>query len=119
MNRIWRKGQLHTHTYWSDGQAFLEQMATAYRRRGYDFVCTSDHNIFADDPQMWLTVQGETGSWPYHVSAAALRQAQADFPGWIETKKVAFRELVRLGTFTELRQRLEKPGEFWCCPAVN
>lgn len=116
MSGVWRKGQLHTHTYWSDGQAFPEQMAAAYRRRGYDFACFSDHNIYADDPQMWLTVQGEAGSWPYHVSAAALRQAQSDFPGWLETKKIAYRELVRLHTAAEVRARLEVPGEFLLLP---
>lgn len=47
----WKKGALHTHTYWSDGEGFPEQMIQTYRMRDFDFVCWTDHNIFAEDPQ--------------------------------------------------------------------
>ena len=40
----WFRGQLHTHTYWSDGRGFPEQAIIACKQRGYDFLCLSDHN---------------------------------------------------------------------------
>ncbi|MFN2351650.1 MAG: histidinol-phosphatase, partial [Kiritimatiellia bacterium] len=51
--RRWYRGQLHAHSYWSDGRGFPEQALVAYRRQGYSFVCLSEHNRFADNPDEW------------------------------------------------------------------
>jgi DNA polymerase (family X) len=37
------KGDLHSHTTWSDGRDTLEQMALAARRRGYKYLAVTDH----------------------------------------------------------------------------
>ena len=37
------KGDLHTHTSWSDGRDSLEQMALAARARGYAYYAVTDH----------------------------------------------------------------------------
>jgi DNA polymerase (family X) len=37
------KGDLHTHTTWSDGRDSLEQMALAARARGYKYYAVTDH----------------------------------------------------------------------------
>ena len=41
----WLKGNLHTHTYWSDGDAFPEMVLDWYKSNNYDFVSLTDHNI--------------------------------------------------------------------------
>src|SRR4051812_44910849 len=41
----WYKGNLHTHSLWSDGDDFPEMIADWYRARGYDFLALSDHNV--------------------------------------------------------------------------
>ena len=46
-NRRWFKGNLHTHSYWSDGDEFPEMIMDWYKDRGYDFVALTDHNILA------------------------------------------------------------------------
>ena len=51
----WYKGNLHTHTLWSDGDAPPEVTVSWYKNHGYDFLTLSDHNI--------LSV-GENGSPP-------------------------------------------------------
>ncbi|MFN5655401.1 MAG: PHP domain-containing protein, partial [Verrucomicrobiota bacterium] len=51
----WYKGNLHTHTYWSDGDDFPEMVADWYKSHGYDFLALSDHNIIADHDK-WLKV---------------------------------------------------------------
>ncbi len=37
------RGDLHCHTTWSDGRASVEEMATAARDRGYEYVAICDH----------------------------------------------------------------------------
>ena len=43
----WWKGNLHTHSYWSDGDEFPEVIMDWYKTHGYQFVALSDHNILA------------------------------------------------------------------------
>ena len=40
----WYKGNIHTHTTESDGDAEPEKVTAWYRRHGYDFLVLSDHN---------------------------------------------------------------------------
>ncbi len=39
------RGEVHSHTDWSDGRATLRQMAEAARVRGYEYWCVTDHSI--------------------------------------------------------------------------
>jgi hypothetical protein len=41
---IWLKGNTHTHTINSDGECTPEEIASEYKRRGYDFVFLTDHD---------------------------------------------------------------------------
>src|SRR5262245_54452768 len=52
--RYW-KGNLHTHSLWSDGDDFPEMIADWYKQRGYDFLALSDHNILAEG-ERWVDV---------------------------------------------------------------
>lgn len=38
------RGDLHTHTLWSDGTASIVQMAEAARAMGYDYIAVTDHS---------------------------------------------------------------------------
>jgi DNA polymerase (family 10) len=38
------RGDLHVHTNWSDGSSTIKEVATAAIKRGYDYVCISDHS---------------------------------------------------------------------------
>jgi DNA polymerase (family 10) len=37
------RGDLHSHTTWSDGRASVEQMGRAAQERGYDYIAICDH----------------------------------------------------------------------------
>ena len=39
------KGDLQMHTTWSDGTAELEEMATAAKDRGYEYIAVTDHSV--------------------------------------------------------------------------
>ncbi|WP_313692763.1 DNA polymerase/3'-5' exonuclease PolX [Halorarum halobium] len=46
------RGDLHTHTEWSDGANTIEEMVDAAAERGYDYHCVTDHaegpGVFGD-----------------------------------------------------------------------
>lgn len=42
------KGNTHTHTTMSDGDAVPEEVARWYKSHGYRFLVLSDHNVFTD-----------------------------------------------------------------------
>ncbi len=45
---VWMKGNLHSHTPFSDGTWTPEQMKEQYKQHGYDFLVVSDHDIYVD-----------------------------------------------------------------------
>lgn len=51
----WFKGNLHTHSYWSDGDEYPEMIMDWYKTNGYNFVALSDHNILAKG-EKWIQV---------------------------------------------------------------
>ena len=51
----WYKGNLHTHSYWSDGDQFPEMIMDWYKSHGYDFIALSDHNVLAEG-EKWKTL---------------------------------------------------------------
>ena len=53
----WKKGALHTHTFWSDGKSLPETAIHTYRDElKFDFVCITDHNIFPEEKDLWFPV---------------------------------------------------------------
>lgn len=44
----WYKGNLHCHTTESDGCLTPEQVVQVYKNNGYQFLCISDHEKYAD-----------------------------------------------------------------------
>jgi hypothetical protein len=102
----WYRGNLHTHSMWSDGDDYLEMVGLWYKDHGYDFLCFTDHNRLAK-AERWANVK-QNASPP-----AALEKLRARFPkGWVEERTVGERHEVRLKTFDEVRARIGEPGRF-------
>ena len=55
--KFW-KGNLHTHSFWSDGDDFPEMIADWYRRHDYHFLTLSDHNILSEGDKWVATPRG-------------------------------------------------------------
>lgn len=103
----WYKGNLHTHSYWSDGDQFPEVILLGYRERGYDFVAVSDHNVLAEG-ERWVRVH-EIPNGP--ASLAEYRKHFGD--GWVETRETEDGQLeVRLKRFDEYATSVAEPGRF-------
>ena len=57
----WFKGNMHCHTYWSDGRAFPDQAIREYRDAGYDFCAVTDHNRISETRDFWRKVEPTEG----------------------------------------------------------
>ena len=94
----WWKGNLHTHSLWSDGDDFPEMVIDGYKKAGYDFVALSDHNVLA------------RGERFVEADPAILADYLARFgDDWVE---VAEDGRVRLKTFEEYRSLFEEESKF-------
>ncbi len=99
------KGNLHTHSLWSDGDDYPEMIAKWYRDHGYSFLTFTDHNTL-QAKERWTDVAKNKGG------KAAYDKLKAAFPEWTDQRTTDGKLQVRLKKFTETRDRLEKPGEF-------
>ena len=105
-SRYW-KGNLHTHTLWSDGDDFPEMVADWYRRHGYHFLCLSDHNVLQEG-QRWVAVKGKEVALDKYVK----RFGEA----WVERRVDKETPQVRLKPLAEFRSVLDVPGRFLLIP---
>jgi len=109
--RYW-KGNLHTHTLWSDGDDFPEMVADWYKRHGYDFLGLSDHNILSEGVR-WISAAESKGSRDLAVQKYLARFGE----DWVERRTVndktgQAKAQVRLKPLREFRHTLEESGRF-------
>jgi hypothetical protein len=104
----WFKGNLHTHSLWSDGNDFPEMIADWYRRSGYQFLALSDHNILSEG-EKWMdtAVLAKRGAID---GLARYRERYGD--DWVELREVDARQEVRLKPLVEFRTLVEERGRF-------
>ena len=58
-SKQWYKGNLHTHSYWSDGDEYPEVILDWYKKRDYQFMALSDHNTVSESDK-WITVSEDS-----------------------------------------------------------
>ena len=103
---VWWKGNLHTHSLWSDGDDYPEMIADWYKQAGYQFLALSDHNILSEG-QKWIDPATSRGGME------ALKKYRDRFgSGWVEERELEGRHLVRLKPLGEFRHLLEEPNDF-------
>jgi hypothetical protein len=104
--KTWVKGNLHTHSLWSDGDDYPEMIAAWYLDHGYDFLLFTDHNIL-QTIEKWTNVAKNKGG------TKAYQKLKAKFPdGWIEERTTDGELEVRLKKFTEISDKLAVPGRY-------
>lgn len=101
----WYKGNLHTHSLWSDGDDYLEMIALWYKEHDYDFLGFTDHNV-VNRGERWTDVEKNKGK------RAAYEKLKARFGDWIEERTQDGRLEVRMKTYDEVVERLAEPGKF-------
>lgn len=99
----WYKGNLHTHSYWSDGDEFPEMIMDWYKKNGYQFIGLSDHNTFQEG-EKWKKITRskirEDGVRAYLEKYGATTNYRVD----------SGRYSVRLKTLAEYRPLFEDAG---------
>ena len=111
----WWKGNLHTHSFWSDGNDFPEMIGEWYRTNGYNFLAISDHNVMSRG-QRWM----ELAEVDRRSRGLAMARYLARFgPRWVERRinPGTGMEEVRLQPMDEYRALLEERGQFLLFPA--
>lgn len=111
----WWRGNLHTHTFWSDGNDFPEMVGEWYRTNGYNFLALSDHNVMSRG-ERWM----ELSEIERRSRGGALGKYLDRFgSGWVEMRinpGTGMQE-VRLQAFEEYAALLEERGRFIMIPA--
>lgn len=99
----WCRGNMHTHSLWSDGDDFPEAIAKWYRDRGYQFLVFTDHNTLLQN-ERWISLDKRQ---------AAFDRLTAAWPAeWIETRGEGDAREIRLKTFDEVFNKLAVPQEY-------
>ncbi len=102
----WWKGNLHTHTFWSDGDDYPDMVADWYKSRGYHFLAFSDHNTLQVSNK-WTTVSTN------RTSQEVLRKYLARFgEKQVERRDEKGKTQVRLKRFDEMSKQFNEPEKF-------
>lgn len=104
----WFKGNLHTHSLWSDGNDFPEMISAWYREAGYHFLALSDHNILSQG-EKWIAL----AEVEKRGGVGGLERYRKQFGNdWVETRGSGKSQEIRLKPLNEFRTLVEEPGRF-------
>jgi hypothetical protein len=101
----WYKGNMHTHSHWSDGDDYLEMIALWYKDQGYDFLVPTDHNVLANT-ERWVEVDQTKGK------RTAYDKLKARLPDWVDERMTDGKLEVRLRRFQEVSDKFAEPGKY-------
>ena len=102
----WYRGNLHTHSHWSDGDDYLEMITLWYIEHGYDFLAFTDHNLLADKDR-WVEIDKTRGG------RTAYEKLKARFPvDWVEERTKDQKDEIRLKRFDEIFAKFNQKDKF-------
>jgi hypothetical protein len=109
------KGNLHTHTLWSDGDDFPEMVVDWYKQHGYHFLALTEHNVIADG-EKWVDADANA------TRERAVKKYVTRFgERWAEFRTVRDKgrdkRQVKLKPQAEYRSLFDEPGKFLLVPA--
>lgn len=108
----WYRGNLHMHSFWSDGHHFPEMVAQHFKDAGYHFIAFTEHDRFQLGDK-WIPVSGETATGRTLRESGFLYAYRDAFgAGWVETARRHDGEYVRIKPLAEYRDLVEEPERF-------
>lgn len=111
----WWKGNLHTHSLWSDGDEFPEMIADWYREQEYNFLALTDHNLLSKGMR-WMPLADIVK----RSNAGIMDRYEARFgKQWVEKQldDQGNVQSVRLKPLDEFRCLVEEREKFILIPA--
>jgi len=109
----WYKGNLHTHSLWSDGDDFPDMIVRWYVDNDYQFLALTDHNILSNG-EKWMSADAITKRGGDNVIDKYLQAMGDEIVDIRESKKGA--KEVRLRTFAECQEQFGKTDSFLLIP---
>ena len=106
----WYKGNLHTHTLVSDGDAFPVEAALLYRDLGYNFLMFSDHDL-VHDHELWVNEKNHRRHTFKQASAERFAKAYPAFSPRTRTDEGGIKTW-HIGQFDETAAQVDVPGRF-------
>jgi len=104
------KGNLHTHSLWSDGDDFPEMITDWYKSHGYQFLALTEHNVIAEG-EKWSDAE----STPTR-KLAVKKYVERFGSRWPEFRTIGEKKQVRLKPLAEFRSHFEEPSKFLMIP---
>jgi hypothetical protein len=117
---VWLRGNMHTHTFWSDGDDFPESVAKWYKENNYDFLVFTDHNILLETPTTGPVrgnhrlIDGYLWQRIGRDHPAFVKYEESFGKDWVGTRQDDDEDYiqVRLQPLDEFRKLFEEPGKF-------
>ena len=127
------KGDLHTHTYWSDGKDGISVTPADYREEGFDFFSLTDHNrmftsemaidLFKDVPLGLHIMKGEEvhtpGSDLHIVNAGGKTSVANRYIHDPETYEAQVQEIAATLTHIPEQYRERVARATWACREIH
>ncbi len=105
----WYKGNVHTQSIWSDGDAAPEHVADWYKSNDYQFLVITEHDLIAEG-ESWFEISNDRRSRLNDDRIEDLKRRFGD--DWVNIRDNDGQREMRLKTLEELRNRFEVPGKF-------
>lgn len=102
----WFKGNMHTHSLWSDGDDYPEMIADWYQQHGYNFLVFTDHNVLHSDKR-WIDVEKNKGGF-----VAFKKLVERFGKESVPVRDKNGRQQTKLQTFDETFDQFAKPGSY-------
>lgn len=109
----WWKGNLHTHSLWSDGDDYPEMITDWYRENGYHFLAFTEHNTLLEG-ERWQEVTERRGG-----GVALEKYVERFGSDWVKQRSRDGKNEVLLRPLEAFRGFFEKPDEFILIPAIE
>jgi hypothetical protein len=106
-SKQWYKGNLHTHSYWSDGDEFPEVIMDWYKSHDYQFVALTDHNTLAEGDK-WKMISKDS-----LFQKAFKNYLNTYGDSWVKYRVDSLNQTyVKLKTYEEYRPKFEEANKF-------
>lgn len=107
ITKQWYKGNLHAHSYWSDGHEFPEMIMDWYKTNDYNFTVLSDHNILAEGDK-WITISEKE-----HLQKGFQSYLKKYGDHWVNYQIDSSGKIsVKLKTYKEYKSLFEEDNKF-------
>jgi hypothetical protein len=108
----WYKGNLHMHSYWTDGHDFPEMIAAWFKEQGYDFIAFTEHDRHQVG-EKWVSLDPAQGAGRSMQDGGLLKKYIERFgEEWVETRNGEGGREVRVKPLAEYRHLVEEEGRF-------